>query len=73
MTTLADATQPRDTSQMALLTAPAKPPLPPALPRRKTVRNHVVHWPDSPVLGQQPDSQRQFYRSNVSQLRMLPI
>ena len=74
MTTLAEATQPRDTSQMALLTAPAKPPLPPAVSSDADPQfNALSIAPIPPALGQQPDSQRQFYRSNVSQLRMLPI
>src|SRR5208282_3484536 len=74
MASLSDATQPRDTSQMALLTAPAKPPLPPAVSSDADPQfNALSIAPIPPALGQQPDSQRQFYRSNVSQLRMLPI
>src|SRR5208282_5600401 len=74
MTTLADATQPRDTSQMQLVSAPAAPTFPPIISSDADPQfNALAIAPIPPALGQQPDSQRQFYRSNVSQLRMLPI
>ena len=74
MTTLAEATQPRDTSQMALLTAPAKPPLPPAINSDADPQfNSRSIAPIPPALGTDVDAQRQFYRTGVSQQRMLPI
>ena len=74
MTTLADATQPRDTSQMQLVSAPAVTARPPLVRSDADPQfNALSIAPIPPALGTDSDAQRQFYRTGVSQIRMLPI
>ncbi len=76
MASLRDATQPRDTSKMTLLTSPGtaaglqRPPLPASADPEFSP---LALAPIPPVMGTSTDAARQFYRQGVSQLRMPPL
>jgi hypothetical protein len=71
--TLASATQPVDTSNMKLLTPPTPSMRPPLNASADPEFNSLMIGPIPPVMGTVADASRQFYRQNVSQLRMSPI
>jgi hypothetical protein len=74
MTTIAEATKPRSTANMTLISGPATPqPLPPLPQDPSGGFNSLALGPVPPVLSTESDQLRQWYRGGVSQLRISPL
>lgn len=74
MAPLSEATKPRDTSNMKLISQmPSAIPAPPIDTSADPEFNSLALAPIPTVLGTDTDAARQFYRKNVSQLRMAPL
>jgi hypothetical protein len=73
VSSLKDATKPRDTSNMVLVTAPPSSIPPPPLPTGDPGFSPLMIAPIPPVLGTAADQLRQFYRASTSQIRMSPL
>lgn len=73
MPSLNDATKPRDTSNLELITRQAPLRQPAVDPSADPEFSPLSIAPIPPVLGTDTDAARQFYRKNVSQLRMPPL
>jgi hypothetical protein len=72
--TIHNATQPVDTSNMKLLTSsPAAQYPTPGINSADPEFNSLAIAPIPSILGTDTDAARQFYRNNVSQLRMPPL
>src|SRR5271170_5658304 len=70
---LKDATRPRDTSKLKPIDTSASIQRPPIRASADPEFNPLAIAPIPPVLGTPVDSARQFYRNNVSQIRMPPL